>query len=92
MPMEFLDAQQRDERRFKKIAILLFMVFLSVLTTYVAQYIGYVDNSPVGPIRLVISPYNSSTAFLIQASTARTSNLVNRPTFTYGILRWLTIA
>ena len=43
MPMEFLDAQQRDERRFKKAAILLFMVFLSVLTTYVMQFIGYFD-------------------------------------------------
>jgi hypothetical protein len=43
MPVEFLDARQRDERRFKKVAILLFMVFLSVLTTYVMQYIGYVD-------------------------------------------------
>jgi hypothetical protein len=43
MPMEFLDVQQRDERRFKKVAILLFMVFLSVLTTYVVQYLGYVD-------------------------------------------------
>lgn len=43
MPVEFLDARQRDERRFKKAALLLFMVFLSVLTTYVMQYIGYVD-------------------------------------------------
>lgn len=43
MPMEFLDAQQRDERRFKKVALLLFMVFLSVLTTYVIQYMGYVN-------------------------------------------------
>ena len=43
MPMEFLDAQQRDERRFKKVALFLFMLFLSVVTTYVAQYIGYVD-------------------------------------------------
>jgi hypothetical protein len=43
MPMEFLDAQQRDERRFKKAAIVLFMVFLSVLTTYVIQYVGYID-------------------------------------------------
>ena len=43
MPVEFLDAGQRDERRFKKVAILLFMVFLSVLTTYVMQYIGYLD-------------------------------------------------
>lgn len=43
MPMEFLDAQQRDERRFKKVALVLFMVFLSVLTTYVMQYIGYFD-------------------------------------------------
>ena len=43
MPMEFLDAQQRDERRFKKVALVLFMVLLSVLTTYVMQYIGYFD-------------------------------------------------
>ena len=43
IPVEFLDAQQRDERRFKKVALVLFMVFLSVLTTYVMQYIGYFD-------------------------------------------------
>lgn len=41
MPREFLDAQKLDERRFKKVAIFLIMVFLSVITTYVMQYTGY---------------------------------------------------
>ena len=40
---EFLDARQRDERRFKKIAIVSFFLFLSVLTTYILQWMDYFD-------------------------------------------------
>jgi hypothetical protein len=43
MAVEFLDARQRDERRFKKIAILSFVVFLSVLAAYVLQWMNYFD-------------------------------------------------
>ena len=43
MAVEFLDARQRDERRFKKIAIFSLFVFLSVLTAYVLQWMNYFD-------------------------------------------------
>ncbi|MGD9728974.1 MAG: hypothetical protein AB7G68_21275 [Nitrospiraceae bacterium] len=43
MAVEFLDARQRDERRFKKFAILSFLVFLSVLTAYLLQWMDYFD-------------------------------------------------
>lgn len=43
MAVEFLDARQRDERRFKKVAILSFIVFLSVLAAYVLQWLNYFD-------------------------------------------------
>ena len=41
MPAEFLDARQRDERRFKWVAIGSFFMFVSVLAAYVMQWLGY---------------------------------------------------
>jgi hypothetical protein len=35
MPVESRDTRQRDERRFRRIAILSFIMYLSVLATYV---------------------------------------------------------
>jgi hypothetical protein len=43
MAVEFLDARQRDERRFKKFAIFSFIVLLSVLAAYVLQWMEYFD-------------------------------------------------
>jgi hypothetical protein len=43
MPAEFLDARQRDERRYKKFAVFAFIMFLSVVATYTLQSLGYVD-------------------------------------------------
>lgn len=43
MAVEFRDARQRDEHRFKKVAILSFIVFLSVLAAYVLQWMDYID-------------------------------------------------
>ena len=41
MAVEFLDARQRDERRFKKVAIFSLFLFLSVLAAYVLQWMNY---------------------------------------------------
>jgi hypothetical protein len=43
MAVEFLDARQRDERRFKKIAIFSLFLFLSVLAAYALQWMDYFD-------------------------------------------------
>jgi hypothetical protein len=43
MTVEFLDARQRDERRFKKVAILSFILFLCVLAAYLLQWMDYFD-------------------------------------------------
>lgn len=43
MTQEFLDARQRDERRFRKVAIFTFFLFLSVLATYILQWMDYFD-------------------------------------------------
>jgi hypothetical protein len=43
MAVEFLDVRQRDERRFKRIAIFSFILFLSVLAAYILQWLEYFD-------------------------------------------------
>ena len=43
MAVEFLDARQRDERRFKKVAVLAFFVVFYVLAAYVLQWMNYFD-------------------------------------------------